>query len=155
MTLGFLRRMLADVPDELMTRQAAGAVNHPAWTIGHLVISLQGMAQEMGVRPWLAADWEVRYGYGSTPVPERTAYPSKAELLDVLADAQRRVIARLQERGEAGLAEPLPDERSREMFPTVGHAVLHILVAHAAQHVGQLVVWRRVMGLGPCRDVFV
>jgi hypothetical protein len=155
MTLGFLRRMLADVPDELMTKQVAGVVNHPAWTIGHLVISLHGMAQEMGAEPWLPGDWERRYGYGSTPVGERSAYPSREQLLAILADAEQRVSARLRDLGEAGLAQPLPDLRVREMLPTVGHAALHILVAHVAEHVGQLVVWRRVVGLGPCREVFV
>jgi hypothetical protein len=45
------------------------------------------------------------------------------------------------------LAQPLPDVRFRDQFPTVGHAVLHILAAHTALHIGQVIVWRRAMGL--------
>ena len=41
---------------------------------------------------------------------------------------------------------PLPDEACRAIFPTLGHAVVHILGPHAAVHVGQISVWRRVMG---------
>ncbi len=37
LTLDYLRRLIADVPDERLTEQPAGAVNHPAWVIGHLV----------------------------------------------------------------------------------------------------------------------
>jgi hypothetical protein len=56
---------------------------------------------------------------------------------------------------EDGLAQPLPDERYRHIFPTIGHALLHILTAHAAVHVGQVSVWRRAFGLPPLSDAFV
>jgi uncharacterized damage-inducible protein DinB len=49
--------------------------------------------------------------------------------------------------GETAMSEPLPDVRYRNRIPTVGHAVLHILTAHTAMHVGQITVWRRAMGL--------
>ena len=42
---------------------------------------------------------------------------------------------------------PLPDKRFRDTFPTLGHAVLHILAGHVAVHVGQLGAWRRAMGM--------
>jgi uncharacterized damage-inducible protein DinB len=154
-TLDYLARSVEDVPDDLWTGQPAGAVNHPAWVVGHLVHSCQAIGGEMGIEPWLPADWGERFGTGSAPIADRKRYLSKAELLEALADGQRRITERLTAMGEAGLAEPLPDVRYREMFPTVGHAVLHLLTAHAALHVGQLTVWRRVAGLGPSQEPFI
>jgi hypothetical protein len=148
LTLDYLRRLVADVPDALWTRQAGGVVNHPAWVVGHLVHSAQAIGGEMGLPEWLPAEWGARYGTGSAPIEDRAAYPSGVALLEALADAQARVLGRLSELGAAGLARPLPDERHRATFPTVGHAVLHILTVHAALHVGQLTVWRRAVGLG-------
>lgn len=49
--------------------------------------------------------------------------------------------------GDAGLAESLPDVRYRDKFPTIGHAVIHILSGHTALHLGQLTVWRHAMRL--------
>ncbi len=40
----------------------------------------------------------------------------------------------------------------RGQFPTVGHAVLDILTAHTAMHVGQITVWRRAMGLAAVQE---
>lgn len=37
----------------------------------------------------------------------------------------------------------LLDERHRATYPTLAHAVLHVLVGHTAFHVGQLVAWAR------------
>jgi uncharacterized damage-inducible protein DinB len=50
---------------------------------------------------------------------------------------------------QAALAEPLPDERVRELLPTKGHAILQVVAAHTAYHAGQLAVWRRAIGRPP------
>lgn len=155
LVLGFLHRLLADVPDDWFARQPPGAVNHPAWVIGHLTSSCQAIGGEIGLPPWLDDDWQTRFGTGSTPTDRRHEYPTKAELLATLDDARQRVAARLRRLGESALGQPLPDERYREIFPTLGHAVLHILAAHSAVHVGQLTVWRRAVGLPPMADPFI
>src|SRR5687768_9545859 len=126
-TLDHLRRLVADVPDADLARQPAGVVNHPAWVIGHLTHSCQAIGEELGLAAWLPADWESRFGTGSTPVGRRGAYPSKDELLAALADGQRRVEDGLRALGEDGLARPLPDARYRAAFPTIGDAALHVL----------------------------
>jgi hypothetical protein len=52
------------------------------------------------------------------------------------------------------MREPIPDVRFREMFPTLGHTVVHMLAAHTAAHIGQVVVWRRAMGLPTTAKAF-
>jgi hypothetical protein len=130
-----------------MTEQPAGVANHPAWTIGHLVYSCQQIGGEIGLEPWLAHDWGRRFGTGSVPVADPDTYPDKEALLVALADARERLAVRLNAMGGDDLRQPLPDVRYRDRLPTVGHAALHILVSHTALHVGQITVWRRVMGL--------
>jgi uncharacterized damage-inducible protein DinB len=138
LTLEYLHRLVADVPDERFTVQPHGVVNHPAWVIGHLTHSCEAIAGELGLSPWL---------------PD--AYPTKSELLAALSDAQARVSDRLVALGEMGMEAPLPDERYRAMFPTVGHAVIHILTGHAAVHVGQISAWRRAAGYPPLSETFI
>lgn len=154
LTLDYLRRLVADLDDGQLTLQPAGAVNHPAWVLGHLIYTCQLIGGKVGLPPWLAAHWADCFGTGTAPLADRAAYPGKAELLDALDDARRRLADRLTALGEAGLAVPLPDARFRDTFPTAGHAVLHILVAHAAVHVGQVTAWRAAAGLPPL-DPFV
>ncbi|MEO2014138.1 MAG: hypothetical protein ABGZ53_07170 [Fuerstiella sp.] len=92
-------------------------------------------------------DWGTRFGTGSTPSAAATAYPDKEALLPALTGGRDRLSAALGAMGETGLAEPLPDVRFRDSLPTIGHAVIHILSGHTALHLGQLVVWRRVLRL--------
>jgi hypothetical protein len=92
LTIDYLESLIADLPADALAGQRNGVVNHPLWTIGHLVHAAQ--------------------------------------------------------------MQPLPDGRYREMFPTLGHAVTHVLTAHTAAHIGQVIVWRRVMGFPPLAKVY-
>src|SRR5450432_1885217 len=88
LTVGYLRRLVADVPDVDLTRQPNGVANHAAWVMGHLTSSCQALGGELGLATWLPAQWEQQFGTGSIPTSDRSAYPSKEELLAALADGQ-------------------------------------------------------------------
>jgi DinB superfamily len=155
LTLEYLRRLIADVPDDQLTCQPGGVANHPAWVIGHLTYSCQAIGEELGLAPWLPADWASRFGTRSVPVETRATYPPKGELLAALADGQQRVEEGLVTLGEEGIRRPLPDVRYRTTFPTIGDAALHVLTAHAAVHVGQVSAWRRAAGFPALREPFL
>jgi uncharacterized damage-inducible protein DinB len=148
-----LHELIGDLDDAQMTRQPPGVPNHPAWTLGHIAYSFQGIGEEIGLDPWLPEDWTERFATGSTPVGDAGAYPVKQELLDMLTDGERRVREWLLATDDTALNSPLPDERVREILPTLGHAVLHVLVGHTAAHLGQLAVWRRALGLPPATTI--
>ncbi len=148
-TLKFMQEQVADLSDEEMVRQPEGAPNHAAWTLGHIVHSCEAMANELGVEGWLPADWESNFGYGSSPESVDSHHATKAILLASLQDAGTRLRAALLKIEERALANPLPDERVRELMPTIGHALLQVLAAHTAYHAGQLAAWRRAIGRKP------
>ena len=145
-TVKFIEDSVADLSGEAMTRQPEGVPNHAAWILGHLIYSCQGMAGELGIKEWLPGDWEKQFGYGSIPEPEMGLYPGKSELLAMLRDAANRLRNALISTDESNVARPLPDEESRKIFPTLGHSLLQIMVAHSAFHAGQLAAWRRAIG---------
>jgi hypothetical protein len=149
LTLKYLRHLVDDVPDDALAAQPAGVANHPLWTIGHLVYSAQQIGGEIGLAPWLADDWQARYGTGSVPVAERRQYPASGSLLNEMAKAEHQLKEKLNVLGDEAMQQPLPDVKYRTIFPTLGHAVTHVLAAHTAAHVGQMIVWRKAMGFKP------
>jgi uncharacterized damage-inducible protein DinB len=153
-TLAFMQDVVADLSDEDMVLQPPGVPNHAAWTLGHVIHSCQAMAGELGVQPWLPSDWELRFGYGSSPSPVASPQSSKQVLLAALAEAGHRLQTALLGVDEKTLAQPLPDETSHEILPTIGHALLQVVAAHMAFHAGQLAAWRRAIGRPPV-GVFV
>jgi hypothetical protein len=141
-TAQFLAQSIEDLSEEEMVEQPTGVPNHATWTLGHTIFSCQAMAAELGDAPWLPDDWESTFGYGSTPHSDRNRYPTKAELQSLLVEATARLVHALRRADASVLSRELEDKA----FPTMGHVLLQVTVAHAAYHAGQLAVWRRAMG---------
>ncbi len=66
-TVKFIEQSVSDLSEKEMIEQPMGVPNHATWTLGHVVHSCQGIANELGARAWLPNTWELTFGYGSTP----------------------------------------------------------------------------------------
>ena len=152
--LDFLRDQVADVAAADMVAQPNGIVNHPSWVIGHLTHACQMLGGVIGVKPWLPDNWAERFGTGSVPVADTEVYETKANALAILGDAQSRITQAVERLDTTHLEQQFPEESYRDVFPTIGHALTQVLVGHTANHIGQLSVWRRALGLPPMRRGF-
>jgi len=141
-TVRFMEQSVADLSDGEMVEQPSRVPNHGTWTLGHIIFICQGMATELGAAPWLPEDWESVFGYGSTPRSQEQRYPQKAQLQTLLADATNRLCQTVRCLNASALRRPLSDDA----FPTMGHLLLQVVVAHTAFHAGQLAAWRRAIG---------
>jgi hypothetical protein len=147
--LDFLREQVADVAPPDMVAQPNEIMNHPAWVIGHLTHTCQLLGGAIGLPEWLPNDWGKRFGTGSVPVADASLYETKTNVLAMLRDAQSRITTAVDQLNDSHLDELFPDESYRVVFPTIRHALTQVLVGHTANHIGQLSVWRRAMGLPP------
>ena len=139
-----LQAVIGSLDDDALFFQPGGGVNHIAWTVGHLVYSFQAIGDEMGIPRWLSPEWVDLFGEGSHLHPNRERYPEKALLLEALQDGKSRVLDRLERMSAQDMAGPLPDERFRNIFPTLGHAVLNTLVSHFSFHYGQVCAMQKL-----------
>jgi DinB superfamily len=146
-SLDFLREQVADVAAPDLVAQPAGMVNHPVWTIGHLIFICQLLGGVVGLSEWLPVDWEKRFGSGSIPVSDGSLYENKDNLLALLGEAQQKITLVVEQLDDSVLNKPFPDETYLDVFPSIRHAFTQVLTAHTAFHIGQVSVWRRLMGL--------
>jgi hypothetical protein len=139
-------QLLADIPADQFTHQPAGLKNHPAWTVGHLAVSLDAAADLLGGGQELPENWSKLFGMGSQPTGDAAAYPDKATLVASLESQCERVAAAYESATPGQLAGQTP-EAFRNMLPTVEAAIVFLLTGHHATHLGQLSSWRRAMGM--------
>ncbi len=149
------RRLLDDVEDGRLAEQPPGIRNHAAWQLGHIAYSLEGANHMLGGSFALPAGWSDKYGMGSEPLADRSAYPSKAELLGQLGEASDAAASAVRGCDAAALdaANPVPDPTFQKMMPTLGDAVTFLVNSHYAYHLGQVSGWRRAIGLGSALGV--
>ena len=147
--LGIAQRLVADLTPEQMVLQPSGVVNHPAWTLGHLVVSANGLGRLLGLAPEAPDGWDRVFATGGIPSGDAADYPSKEALLEALAAQHERNTAAVLQADPAWFAKPHPDEQRRQYFPTVGDIVIFLMTSHETSHLGQLSAWRRAAGIGP------
>ena len=147
--LGVAGRLVADLTPEQMVLQPSGAVNHPAWTLGHLIMSANGLAMFLGLESQVPEGWDRPFETGGIPSGDAADYPSKDELLTALAAQHERNTGAVLQADPAWFATPHPDEQRRRYFPTVGDLATFLMTSHEASHLGQVSAWRRAAGIGP------
>ena len=149
--VGVARALVDDLTREQMVEQPHGVVNHPAWSLGHLVMTADGLARLLGLESEVREGWGEVFATGGIPSDDPSRYPSKHELLDALEGQHRRNAAAVERVEPAWFAVPNPNERRRKRFPTVGDVAIFLMTSHEMLHLGQVAAWRRAMGLPPAR----
>ena len=145
--LDYANRLVADVQPETMAAQPAPGMNHAAWVLGHLTFSCDLVGGALGLPPAMPEAWLPIFNNESHPSADATIYPDKATLLDALARGHARVAEAVSQAAPGTMEQPMPEERFRKYFPTIGDAVLYMSTSHESTHLGQLSAWRRAQGM--------
>jgi len=151
--LMYAETLVKDLSPEQMVEQPNGVINHPAWSLGHLVVSANSLGSALGLESSLPDGWDKTFATGGEPSSDTSAYPSKDEILSALKEQHARNSEALTNADPESLAKPHPNENTRKYFPTVGDMVAFLMTAHEMDHLGQIAAWRRAMGLGSATGV--
>ena len=141
-------KLVNDVSPEQMAQQPGGVINHPAWSLGHLVVSADHLGQLLGLESSLPEGWDKTFATGGVPSANGADYPSKEEILDALKTQHARNTEAFKQADVSTFSNPHPNEKTRAYFPTIGDMVIFMMTSHEMDHLGQIAAWRRAMGLG-------
>ena len=150
--LTYAKELVKDVAEDQMCEQPAkGLVNHPAFTLGHLVTGSALVAKYLGATFEIPDGWDVlflRKGPGDPRYPEKDPklYPNKEELILELENQHNKVIALLSKTDQSILLAPKKWRYSNHM-PQLIDCINFMCTTHEAMHLGQLAAWRRAMDL--------
>ena len=147
--LRYCRLLGGDVADERLAEQPLTGVNHPAWVLGHLAFSADRARWLLGAEKEFPAPWVALFSPGSKPIAARGDYPPKEELLRAVEQGFERAREMAATVTPEHLAQPNPNPYTREGLPTIRDAVAFLLTGHLGVHLGQLSMWRRLLGLPP------
>lgn len=149
--LNVANRLVQDLTPQQMVQQPSGVVNHPAWSLGHLAMTANNLAVLLGLKSQVPEGWNQIFSIGGIPSGDLSLYPSKEELISILTAQHERNSAAVFKADPAWFSTPHPNEQRRKVFPTVGDMVVMLMTSHEMNHLGQISVWRRAMGLQPPR----
>lgn len=142
----FTLKMLADVPADKLTAQAAGATNHALWTLGHLATGYAWFGPFIGSAPiQLPESYNKLFGSGSSPVDNPSAYPPIHEVRRHHDAAYKSIADALAKITDDDLQSP-PVGDSGGFVSNKLDGIIKT-AWHEGWHQGQLSALRRVLGL--------
>ncbi len=136
-----------------MPSKGAGRdINSPAFNLAHLsiypdqrIFALLGRDDLVRPLPYSADLFKA----GAPCVDEPGLYPAMDVIVKTFFERYRSLLEVLPSVPDAAFVRANPIEgRMRELFPTIGSAINFLMIGHIQSHLGQISVWRRVMGLG-------
>lgn len=149
--LAYAKELVADLAEEEMTTTPSkGLVNHPAFTLGHLVTGSAMTVEDLGGELELPDGWMdlfARRGPGDPTLPEvdEAMYPPKNQLITELERQHNLLKRRLKSMSEEELSQPV-EWRYSSYMPALLDIAAFMCINHEALHLGSLAAWRREMG---------
>jgi len=159
LSLGYARRLVADVPADQFARFATinnitVTSNHPAFVYGHLSLYACRIVEQLGgdasaIKP--SSSYVEKFSHTAVCVddPDGTIYPSKDEVIERVMTSYQLAIDTLLNADDAKLLIPNENEAMRAKFATNGSMQCFYIGGHFMIHMGQVSAWRRMMGYGP------
>lgn len=137
--------LLVDLSDaDLLIRPVPG-MNHVAWQLGHLVVSVHEKLATLGhAVPALPAGFAAAHSTKVAANDPPVGFSRKADYLALMAAMREATIAAIRAMPDADLDTPAP-EPLRKYTPTIG-AVYRLIGTHEFMHHGQIVALRRRLG---------
>lgn len=152
LALGYADMLAADIPPDRFAHCPVPNVNHPAFCFGHLSIYPERLLEMLG-RPELArpdARFVELFRAGSKCVEEAGRHPPKDEIMARFKDRWEVIATVLPQIPEERFLDANPAEgRMKELMPTLGAMAIFMCGTHMMMHLGQVSIWRRLIGLGP------
>lgn len=141
------RHLVEGLTPEQGVAQPGGLVNHVAWSIGHLALTSDVVAMELGQAQVFPPEWMEQFFPGMPITGDVDAYPPLADLLAQLEISHTRLSALIPTLSAEDLEVEPKMDLVRRRYASVGQFATYAMTAHEGVHLGQVADIRRALGL--------
>lgn len=145
--------LLADIEESRWFDMPHPGVGHVAWQVGHLaasqIVLVHVRCFDMAYTDVAPDAIRTTFARGSTPVADKSKYPSIGEIRSLFASVQDDVIRRISSMPDSELdkqagADPHPMLKDKA-------GAIAMVAMHETFHAGQIAMIRRIFGKAPLR----
>jgi DinB superfamily len=146
--LGYALALVEGLSDAQFVLRPGGAMNHPAWILGHVSMYHGVVAQLLAGEPVDDPKDNPLFGFaGHGPLEGISPYGSARAMIDRFAEGHEQVAQALLAAPPEAFTRPPSLPRWAARYPTVEFMLPDLLLSHESLHIGQLSLWRRAAGL--------
>ncbi len=148
--LEYLNQLMENIPDERLYEKQLEGFNSAGWIIGHLCLEPEDVIRELGIAESfkrLDENWEKWFKNSSGKIEVIDNLPNKEILMNTLNE-RYILLGRIYE--NLTLAQRNANHPSKllsNVLTTFDAWFAHHLTTHIAMHCGNIVVWKKLIGI--------
>ncbi len=145
-TRGFTLKLAQDIPDDKLATRACPGSNHAAYVLGHIASTDSFFLSALsGNKAAVPESWGALFAHNIELSDDRTAYPSKHEILEVMASTRAAIVEWLESLSVDQLRAPIEGDLAQ--FSATIAGLPSSLAFHEGFHAGQLSTVRRALNI--------
>ncbi|MEM6321865.1 MAG: DinB family protein [Bacteroidota bacterium] len=148
--LRYLNQLVENIPDERLYEKQLEGFNSAGWILGHICVEADDVISRLasnGAFGELPPTWQKWFRNAWGKIEELEGLPAKEELVNTLNrryEALGKAYLKLSD--DQRMAEH-PSKFLRDILTTTDAWFAHHLTTHIAMHCGNIVVWKKLIGL--------
>jgi len=148
--LQYLKQLVENIPDERLYEKQLEGFNSAGWLLGHICVEADDVINHLEVQnkfEVLDPQWTGWFKNTTGKITSLEGLPSKNQLLVTLEKRYQTLGEIYLELTEAERNGGHPSKMLKNVLTTFDAWFSHHLTTHIAVHCGNLVVWKKMIGL--------
>ncbi len=145
----YLKQIVDNIPQDRLFEKQSEGFNSAGWLLGHLVVEADSVMNFLNLSlPAVPTAWKQSFAGGGIWDPGRfESFPTKKQLLTHFEERYDEILDAYEQLNEEEKAAEHPSLLLANIYANVDAWIAHHLVNHIAVHCGNIVVWKKAIGL--------
>ena len=143
----YLKKIVNNIPEEQLYALQLEGFNSAGWILGHLFVEVQDVFDFLAIKYQSNDTWNALFRNTTGRIQNLENLPSKETLLNAIYDRYEQLLLIYRQLEESERSGPHPSRLIKNLLPNLDAWIAHHLTTHIAVHCGNLVVWKKMIGL--------
>jgi hypothetical protein len=144
----YLENSLSNIPEERLYEKQLKGYNSAGWILGHLIIEAEDVFNYLEI-PYekVNENWTKWFKNSSGEITNLEGLPTKEELLKIFKIRYETLCRAYENLSSRDRFTNHPSKLLENHLPNLDAWCAHHLTTHIAIHCGNIVVWKKIIGL--------
>lgn len=145
--LNYLEKLVHNIPEERLYEKQLEGFNSAGWILGHIFVEAEDLLNFLEIPYEQNETWTALFRNTTGKIKDLENVPTKAEMLDKIRTRYDALLDVYLSLSEEQRNADHPSTLIKDMLPNMDAWFAHHLTTHISIHCGNLVVWKKLVGL--------
>jgi uncharacterized damage-inducible protein DinB len=144
----YLKKIIRNIPEERLYERQLYGFNSAGWLLGHICVEAEDVFIHLNISySKLEPNWSIWFKNSTGDIKSLNDLPTKDQLLSKLEERYALLSSVYLNLSDDERLTKHPSEMLKKVFPNLDSWFAHHLTTHIAIHCGNIVVWKKMIGL--------